>query len=52
MRSLARAILASSNANRIPRQERGPEPNGIHAMGCLSFFNSSSNLDEKEMEFN
>jgi len=44
MRSLARAILASSNANRIPRQERGPEPNGIHAIGCLFFFNSGSNL--------
>ena len=43
--SLANAILASSNANRMPRQERGPEPNGIQAIGCLLFFNSGSNLD-------
>jgi hypothetical protein len=44
MRSLAKAILASSNANRTPRQERGPEPKGIQAIGCLFFFNSGSNL--------
>jgi hypothetical protein len=44
MRSLAKAILASSNANRTPRQQRGPAPKGIHAMGCLFFFNSGSNL--------
>lgn len=50
MISLAKAILASSRAKRMPRQDRGPDPNGIQAIGCLFFFNSGSNLHNRKFQ--
>jgi len=44
IRRRAKAILASSKANRMPMQLRGPEPNGIQAMGWKVLRNSGSNL--------